>query len=107
MKNSEFIIRARRRWGELYNQTKNATLVRHRCGISATTIRKWRRRIETEGEADLLSKSKCLPHSPNAKIEFYATIDNSDPELKEKLKKTFEIITQKSLFISVKMVGAR
>lgn len=68
MKDSEFIIRARRKWVELYAQTKNATLVCHRCGISTTTIRKWRRRFEAEGEAGLSSRSRRPHHSPKAKL---------------------------------------
>lgn len=68
MKDSEFTIRARRKWVELYAQTKNATFVCHRCGISATTLRKWRRRYKAEGEAGLYSQSKRPHHSPGAKL---------------------------------------
>ena len=68
MNDSEFIIRARRKWVELYASTKNATLVCRRCGISAPTLRKWWRRYLAEGEAGLCSHSKRPHHSPGRKL---------------------------------------
>jgi hypothetical protein len=40
MKDSEFTIRARRKWVELYAATQNASLVCRRCGISEPTLHK-------------------------------------------------------------------
>lgn len=51
MNDSEFIIRARRKWVELDATTKNATPVCHRCGISAPTLRKWWRRYPQKARA--------------------------------------------------------
>ena len=68
MNDSEIIIRARRKWVELYATTKNATLVCRRCGISAPTLRKWWRRYLAEGEAGLRSHSKRPHHSPGRKL---------------------------------------
>ncbi len=68
MHDSEFIIRARRKWVALYASTKNATLVCRRCGISAPTLRKWWRRYLAEGEAGLRGRSHRPHHSPGAKL---------------------------------------
>lgn len=68
MKDSEFTIRARRKWVELYAATQNATLVCRRSGISEPTLRKWRRRFQSEGEAGLHSRSTRPHHSPGRKL---------------------------------------
>lgn len=68
MKDYEFIIRARRKWVELYNQTQNAALVCCCCGISADTLRKWKRRYDAEGKVGLYSRSRRPHHSPKAKL---------------------------------------
>lgn len=68
MQDSEHVIRARRRWVELYAATRNASLVCRRCGISAPTLRKWWRRYLTEGEEGLRSRSRRPHHSPGAKL---------------------------------------
>jgi transposase len=68
MYDTEFVIRARRKWVELYSKTKNASLVCRRCGISAPTLRKWWRRYLAEGEDGLWSRSRRPLHSPGAKL---------------------------------------
>lgn len=68
MHDTEFVIRARRKWVKLYAQTKNAALVCRRCGICAPTLRKWWRRFQAEGDAGLRSHSNCPHHSPGRKL---------------------------------------
>jgi transposase len=68
MHDTEFNIRARRKWVELYAATKNAALVCRRCGICAPTLRKWWRRYQAEGEAGLHSRSNCPHHSLGRKL---------------------------------------
>lgn len=68
MHDTEFTIRARRKWVEMYAATKNAALVCRRCGISAPTLRKWSRRHQSEGEAGLGSRSHRPHRSPGAKL---------------------------------------
>jgi transposase-like protein len=53
MYDTEHVIRARRKWVELYAATKNASLVCRRCGISAPALRKWWRRYLAEAEGGL------------------------------------------------------
>jgi transposase InsO family protein len=68
MYDTEHVIRARRKWVELYAKTKNASLVCRRCGISAPTLRKWWRRYLVDGEIGLRSRSRRPLHSPGAKL---------------------------------------
>ena len=58
MNDCEFIIRARRKWVELYATTKNATLVCRRCGIS------WRIRLIVLRENQTVIGSIDLKGSP-------------------------------------------
>jgi len=53
---------------KLYEETKNADLVCHRCGISRPTLRKWWRRYSESGIAGLESHSRRPHHSPNQQI---------------------------------------
>lgn len=68
MYDTEYDIRARRKWVDLYATTKNAALVCRRCGISAPTLRQWWRRYQSEGEAGLCSHSRRPLHSPGRKL---------------------------------------
>lgn len=61
MYDAEHVIRARRKWLELYAATKNAALVCRRCGISPPTLRKWWQRYLAQGESGLRSHSR-RPH---------------------------------------------
>lgn len=65
MHDTEFNIRARRKWVELHAATKDAALVCRRCGIPAPTLRKWRR-YQSEDEDGLRSRSNRPHHSPSA-----------------------------------------
>jgi transposase len=57
-------VRRRRRWIQLYADTKDAGLVCRRCGISRPTLRMWWRRYKAEGEAGLVGPSRKPHHSP-------------------------------------------
>ena len=61
-------IKARLRWINLYQKTKDAGLVCRRCGISRPTLRKWLRRYEESGFDGLHDKSKKPHQSPNRKV---------------------------------------
>jgi transposase len=61
-------IRKRLKWIKLYEKTKNASLVCHRCGISPPTLRKWWQRYQAPGEVGLQSQSHKPKTSPNHKV---------------------------------------
>jgi hypothetical protein len=56
-------------WVKLYEQTKDAGLTCRRCGISRPTLRKRRRRYQTQKETCLQSKSRRPHFSPLAKVD--------------------------------------
>lgn len=61
-------MEARKRWVQLYLETKDAGLVCRRCGISRPTLRKWARRFSEAGLAGLESRSRRPLNSPRRKI---------------------------------------
>jgi len=62
-------IRMRLRWIRLYEKTGNVSLVCRRCGISAPTFRKWKRRYDEHGPEGLLDQSRRPHSSPNMKVD--------------------------------------
>jgi len=76
MHDTQFNIRARHKWVELYAATKIAALVCRRCGICAPTLRKWWRRYQAEGKAGLHSRSNRPHHSPGHKLTDESLFEN-------------------------------
>lgn len=65
----ESTLRARLKWVELYQETRDAGYVCRQCGISRPTLRKWSKRYHNEGINGLADQSK-KPHScPNQKVD--------------------------------------
>ena len=60
-------IEARKKWVNLYLETKDAGLVCRKCGVSRPTLRKWYRRYSEEGEKGLVGQSKKPLSSPTKK----------------------------------------
>ena len=61
-------IKARLKWIELYEETRNAGLVCRHCGISRPTLRKWFRRYEEFGVDGLHDQSRKPLRSPKKKV---------------------------------------
>src|SRR3990167_1475459 len=61
-------IKARTNWVNLYLETKDASYVCRKCGVSRPTLRKWYRRYLQDGADGLVGKSKKPHTSPNKKI---------------------------------------
>lgn len=68
MQDSEAVLKARLRWVQTYEQTRDVGLTCRRCGISAPTLRKWRKRYQEAGEAGLLSRSHRPHKLPERKV---------------------------------------
>lgn len=64
----ERLVRLRLRWGRLYEETRDAGHVCHRCGIPRPTLHKWYRRYTALGADGLRDQSTRPHHSPNSKI---------------------------------------
>lgn len=61
-------IKRRLTWIKLYKDIGDAALVRHRCGISRPTLRKWWRRYIEDGLEGLAARSRRPHHSPNKNV---------------------------------------
>lgn len=59
----------RLRWILLYEQTGNVSVVCRRCGISASTFRKWKRRYDGHGLKGLVDQSRRPHSSPKMKVD--------------------------------------
>lgn len=62
-------IKARKKWVNLYLETRDAGYVCRKCGVSRPTLRKWCRRYLQEGMDGLIGKSKKPRNSPRQKID--------------------------------------
>jgi len=61
-------VQARLTWVKLFLETKDASLVCRRCGVSRPTLRKWAGRFKREGLEGLCSRSRRPTHSPATKV---------------------------------------
>jgi transposase len=61
-------IAQRLRWFELFEKTRDASLVCLRCGISRPTLRLWVRRYQQHGKNGLVERSRRPTNSPAAKV---------------------------------------
>lgn len=68
MIDSEHTLRARREWVAFWLKTRDAGLTCRRFGISAPTLRKWRKRFEESGEQGLVSQSHRPHRIPETKV---------------------------------------
>jgi transposase-like protein len=63
---AERAVRQRRKWIAAYHEIGDAGAVCRRFGISRSTLRKWLRRFDADGESGLKERSR-RPHSSPAK----------------------------------------